>query len=204
MAKFDNLKDVNDKFLYTVVLVGGRPVTVRACHEHPEKEGEFVITYATYNSRKHETILLSDPAFSYRDFNIGYCNAGAHAAWWFRKAHRQYQQGLKGQQMGWVVSTPGVGVGDGFGYSKPFIAMLENVYPDVEAVKKALMDGKVHAYAFHKDFALSYDHIHEDYILEYHGAKIGHAVSPDLSRFKILSEARHLMEALEEARRVHG
>lgn len=197
MADFDILEEVNAKFVNTVVLYGNKAAVVKAVDEVAKG---FRLLLTISGTRTLTAVYLSDPELNYKDFKLGYVNAGSYAGWWFRKPQKQWQQGLKAGQLGWVISAPGMGPHDNFSFSTPFTNMLENKYPSVESVKKLLTDQEAHTRAWHRDFALSYDAIHEDCILEYHGRKIGHAINSDMSKFKILSEARHLQEALEEAR----
>src|SRR5690606_29840516 len=117
---------------------------------------------------------LSDPEFNYREFNLGYANAGVYAGWWYRRPHKQYSQGLKKHQMGWRTSHPGYHPDEPFGFTKSFIQMLENNYPHLDVCQQQLRDHVRLAIAFHRDFALTWDEIHNDFLLEYRGKKIGH------------------------------
>ncbi len=203
MADFDILEDVSTKFAGTVVLYDKKAHAVKTSTADPDNPGQFMLVIAPYNVRSFRNVNLADPALDYKNYQIGYCNGGNYATWWYRKPHKQWSQGLKSNQMGWRVSLPNAGPHDNFGFSKPFINMLEGVYPHIEAVKKALIDKEVMALAFHKDFALSYDGIHDDFIIEYHGTKIGVSLGHEMKQFKIMPEFRHLIEALQEARSVH-
>lgn len=200
MAEFDNLDDVTQKFYSTIVLYDKKAAMVKGTDKTPDG---FTLHLAYPNTRVLKVVPLSDPALNYKNFQLGYVNGGTYAYWFYRKPQKQWSQGLKSNQMGYITSKlPGHdgGYENPFGFSKPYIQMLENIYPSVEDVKKALTDGNMQAMAWHRDFALSYDAIHEDCILEYRGQKIGVSISPDMSKFKILPHARHLQEALEEAR----
>lgn len=203
----DLIEDVNQKFTNTVVMYKHKAVSVKVVLHNPDKNGEFILQAVAPNARSYTEINLNDPDLNYQTFNIGYANDGMYAAWWYRRPQKQWQQGLKASQMGWKVSNQGAGPNNNFTLSKPFVNMLENSYPSIEECKKLLMGGddalKYHAVAFHRDFALSYDELHEDYLLEYHGIRIGTSIDSQLKQFKIKSEARHLIEALQEARNVH-
>lgn len=203
MAEFDLLEDVIQKFSGTVIMYDKKAFYIKAVCVDGANPGKFLLQGAAPNARSYKNINLHDPALNYRDFKIGYVNGGHYAAWWYRSPHKQWSQGLKSNQMKWRISAPGGHAHDNFGYSKPFINMLEDIYPNLEVVKKALIDQNTMAMAFHRDFALSYDDIHDDFVLEYHGSKIGASMDRDLKQFKIIPEARHLMEALKEARNVH-
>ena len=199
MAELDILDDINQKFLHTIVMYDKKAVVVKSCEPSKMIPHKFSLTVANYNARAYKTIELADPALNYQTFNIGYVNGG-YPSWWYRKPQKQWSQGLKGNQMGYRLSTPGMGPHDNFGFSKSFTNMLENVYPNIEDVKKSLIEHNFKAMAFHKDFALSYDDIHDDFILEYHGNKIGVSLNNDLKQFKVMPEAKHLIEALQEVR----
>lgn len=202
MADFDLHEDVNQKFIGTVVMYDKKAAYCKDTAVSLEKPG-FNLALQISGARSFKVVNLNDPALNYKNYKIGYCNGGSYASWWYRKPHKQWSQGLKSNQMGWRISVPGGHVHDNFGYSKAFNNMLEGIYPDIESVKKALIDKNVMALAFHQDFALSYDEIHDDFVLEYHGTKIGASLDRNLKQFKIMPEARHLIEALQEARNVH-
>lgn len=203
-AEFDILDDVSVKFTGTVVMYEKKAALVKGATYDPDKLNQFILQTALQGSRSTVNINLNDPDLDYKNYRIGYCNGGTYCSWWYRKPHKQWAQGLKSGQMGWRISADGGHAHDNFGFNKPFINMLEGIYPDIETVKKSLIDKSVMALAFHKDFALSYDQIHDDFVLEYHGTQIGASIDRELKQFKIMPEARHLMEALQEARSVHA
>lgn len=194
---FDNLDDVMGKFNGTICYYDGKPVMVKSAMPG-ETEKEFLLIIAGATGRG-KTIKLEDKAFNYRDYNIGYVNSGTIAPWWFRKPMRQYKQGLKKDQMGWRFGTPGAMLQEHFGFSRPFLNMLENAYPNREQVKKHLMGGEMNTMAFHRDFAVSYDAIHEDYILEHRGVKVGTSIGGNLNQFKLIEAHKHLAETVQEA-----
>ncbi len=204
MADFDILEEVGSKFTSTVIMYEKKAALVKGCCNDPEKPGQFMLQVAPQNARVLKNVNLLDPALDYKNYQIGYCNGGNYCSWWYRKPHKQWAQGLKPSQMGYKISAAGYHAHDNFGFNKPFIAMLEGIYPDIETVKKALMDHTSTAIAFHKDFALLYDDIHDDFVLEYHGTKIGASIDRELKQFKIMPEARYLIEALQEARNVYA
>lgn len=202
MADFDIHEEVNAKFLSTVVVYDKKAALVKAVTAKPA--GKFWLQLAQIGTRSLKDVSVSDPALNYKNYQIGYVNGGQFCSWWYRKPHKQWQQGLKSNQMGYKLSVPGMGAHDHFSFTKPFTNMLEGIYPDIEAVKKSLLEGNNKALAFHRDFALSYDDVHDDFVLEYHGIKIGASIDRELKQFKIMAEARHLIEALQEARNVHA
>lgn len=203
-ATFDNLEDVQGKFLSTVVLYNKKAALVKAADPNPENLEEFLLRVAFSQAKNLKYVSLSDPLLDYKNYHLGYVNGGKYCSWWFRKPYRQYAQGLKSNQLGYKISFPGVAAHDNFSFTKPFIAMLEGDYPHIEHCKKAVMEKVVIASAFHQDFALSFDEVHDDFVIEYRGRKIGAAIDKNLEKFKIMSDYRHLIEPLQEAKRVHA
>lgn len=204
MADFDMLEEVAQKFTGTVVLYEKKASLVKGITGNPTKPDHYALQVMRAHEKTLKVVNLDDPDLDYKNYQIGYCNGGNYTSWWYRKPHKQWSQGLKSNQMGWRISANGGHAHDNFGFNKPFINMLEGVYPNIETVKKLLIDQQAMAVAFHKDFALSFDDIHDDFVLEYHGTKIGASIDRELKQFKIMPEARYLIEALQEARNVHS
>lgn len=196
-AHFDNLEDVNSKFTGTIVYYDKKAVVVKQAAPSEAEKGEFMLMIAPPSGRGR-FIPLKDPALNYRDYNLGYANGDWYAPWFFRRPLKQYRQGLKRDQLQWNLSDPNIHLDDNFGYSKTYIAMLENVYPDREQVKQLLMDQNVKTAAFHKDFALFFDSIHLDYILEHKGHRCGVSLNPNLTEFRLVDEFSYLRETLAE------
>jgi hypothetical protein len=196
-VQFDNLDDIQSKFANTICLHEGKPVFINHAGMDPEFGKEYALNLKD-KSGKNKYILLSDPAFSYRDFNLGYANCGVYSCWWYRRPSKQYQQGLKKHQMGWRNSHPGYHPDEQFGFTKAYWQMLEDVYPDLETCQKQLRDHSRMAIAFHKDFALTWDDVHDDMILECRGKKIGHSVNSKCTEYKLKPEFKHLQESLME------
>lgn len=195
-TKFDNIEDVNSKFVGTICYHEKMPVLIKAAQPSLEEPGSFVLN-ATNASGRSKYIKLNDPALNYRDFNIGYANQGHYAVWWYRRPIRQYRQGLKKDQMGFKMSMNDYGIEETFGYSKPYINMLKNHYPDLPQCDAQLRGMVYKTIAFHKDFALSWDEVHSDFILEYRGRKIGCSVGKDLKQYNLLAPAEYLAETLQ-------
>lgn len=199
-ADFDNLDDVIGKFAGTICLYDKKPVIVKSAlnGEHP---GEFTLNIYTQGASRGKQINLHDPAFSYRDFSLGYANQDAVALWWYRRPLKQYQQGLKGDQLGWctTLAPHSFALHYSFSLKKPFTDMLENIYPHNTEVEKALIDQQAKVRAFHRDFAVSWDNLHEDCVLEYRGKKVGVSTRRGLTEFRLISEFKHLNEKLKEA-----
>lgn len=208
-AKFDNLADVSSKFSNTVCYLGKVPIYVKSAQSDPDDEKKFLL-YGNHLSARGKYFKLDDPEFNYKNFNLGYANNGHQAQWWFRRPAKQYCQGLTKGQLGNRQSyvdpgdqvDPGKQPGSNFTFSKPFVSMLENSYPDLEWIRKHLMEGTLTVGAFHKDFALSWNKLHKDFILEYRSKLIGHSIGRNLNLvddFILADDSQHLREALAEA-----
>lgn len=204
MPFFDNVDDLQTKFVSTICMYDGQAVFVKQVAEKADKRFTlFIVNHGKYTRGKH--IELTDPAFNYVDFNIGYANYQKRCVWWYRKPIRQYRQGLKSEQMGYR-NPGGMYMDDlvdmaNFGISGVYVNMLENNYPHLNDCKLLLdRDDGVKSIAFHCDFAISYDDMHNDYIMEYCGTKIG--TSHNLIGFNLKPEYKHLTEALREAANV--
>jgi hypothetical protein len=192
---FDNVKDVNDKFRTTICYYKEKAVYIKSVEALDNKE--FVLFTNTLGG-KTIPVHLRDPELNYVLFNIGYVNHKSNAVWWFRRPIKQYQQGLKREQMAYITdSSPDVG----FGFVKPFIHMLENKYPYIEicATLIAQKDSETRNMAFHKDFALLWDDLHQNHVLQYRAHSIGVSLDSKLSKFRLKDEFTYLFEALEEA-----
>ena len=192
---FDNLEDVQSKFAGTVCMYDDKAALVKSASISAEDASSYVLSIQAWNTPRGKQIKLLDPKFKYTSFNLGYANNGMYAGWWYRKPAKQYRQGLKADQLFARTSDPNIGCGH-FNWSSAFARMLENVYPTLEQSHKAVVDQLATVSAFHKDFAISWDSMHEDYVIEYRGIKIG--VSPNLKEFKLRAEHRYLTEALME------
>lgn len=202
-AVFDNLEDVQSKFNGTICYFNKKAVMVKAANIVIDKPNEYILTIAGQNGRS-SNILLSDPGFSYKDFNLGYANANNYSMWWFRKPSRQYRQGLRRDQLGWLASDHSKVVEDNFNMAKPYTLMLENIYPSMEECQRRLLEEDTNLIAFHRDFAIAWDNMHNDFILEYRGKKVGLSVNSNLDKFQLKPEFNHLAEALTEVCRNVG
>lgn len=158
---------------------------------------EMYLLIQSINWARGKSVKLSDLELNYTRFNIGYCNRPEATTWIYRKPLKQYAQGLRSNQMGYVTSNPGFGGLCRFEYSKYISWMMENVYPDLETCEQRLKDGESYSVAFHRDFGVSYDKMHRDLIIEYKGRQVG--TSKNFKDFDLLAENRHLTEALREA-----
>lgn len=195
MLLYDNLEDAKVKLVSTFCYHKGKAVMVR---EVLEDEGQsFILRLQGLNARNYTHTKLDDPAFNYMNFNLGYSNHKHAAAWWYRIPFKQYRQGLKHDQVKRRASNSGFYHEVEFGFNKPITDMMENIYPKYEECEKLLKDQNASIMAFHKDFACTWDHIHQDLIVEYKGTSIGSMTSP--KNIKLLDDYAHLTEALREA-----
>lgn len=194
---YDNIEDVRSKLLGTIVYYNETPVVVKDVQQSLEKTFDVFFTKSFFG-RGFESRPLTDPGFNFSRFNIGYANYGANGAvWWYRQPAKQYQQGLKANQLSYRTTAGASHVGVMFKVSQPIEQMLLNKYPNFDEALKAVhgLDDTV-AIAFHKDFAVSWDKIHKDALLEYKGKLVGHMPN---SEIKLIDEFQHLYEPCKEA-----
>lgn len=196
-VKFDNIDDVISKFVGTVCYYEGKPVRVEKALHSMVNEGSFTFILKPSDGGPLKSIEITDPKFNYRDFNLGYANLSSHAVWLFRRPLKQYQQGLRHNQVGMLCAVPaGQLPDDGFGFTKNYIKMLSDDYPPLSVcTKQVTVDGR-HSSAFHRDFAISFNPLHGDYTIEFRGKNIG--ISHDLVDFKLTPAHEHLRETLQE------
>lgn len=193
--KFDNLNDVNSKFINTICYHNNEPVFVKAAFHGDDDPTQFILSVAKYGEES-KIVEVHDPAFRYRDYNLGYCNHGT-ATWWYRRPSRQYQQGLKPEQVRFYTETGYGQPKSNFGFIKPYIQMLSNNYMSLEEAKKFTRDGKMMVAAWHRDFAVMWNAADSMYYIEYRGSRIG---ALTIAGKPILTpEAQYLQEALQEA-----
>lgn len=200
---FDNLEDVKGKFVNTICYHDGKAFHIKDARHSVNHMGNYIngkfAVVGNHYKLANKLIELDDPLLNYKDYNIGYANCPAYAMWWYRVPFKQYQQGLKKDQMHYVASDPYIVGDEGFHFNAPVIFMLENKYPTMEDCASTLKQGKTQMMAFHKDFALSWDKAHEDLVLEYRGKKVGASIGGSLKEFKLAADYKHLAEALMEA-----
>lgn len=203
MSKYyDNIDDVKSKLVGTIVYYDGVPVVVKAADFHPEG-GFGVITSTHLVGRTTVMRKIDDPLLNYMKFNLGYSNNNHGAVWWYRVPQRQYRQGLKAEQMRYTCSERSLNPGYNFQATESINRMLLNKYPDIDTIEKKFRDNEVNTVmAFHKNFAMSYDRIHDDMVVEYKGQLIG-CIAKEFGRdqptFKLMNEYIHLNESLKEA-----
>jgi hypothetical protein len=208
-CQFDNLNDIHTKFVSTIIYYDGVPMYVKDCGCVQSKENPEVWTYHLVVSGITGCIksidLNNDPNLSYRDYAIGYANSSEAAIWWYRRAVRQWRQGLRRDQLSWHSHYSGY-VNDDFTFSKSIVMMLSNSYPTILSAEEILRTEKRKIVAFHKDFALQPNAIRGDFTLEYRGKPVG--FTQNLKDFKLVDNysylTEHLSDAIEENSGVHA
>ena len=197
MLLYDNLKDAQDKLLGTICMYKGRACLVREVIPHnPDNTPPFGLTLAFRNTRSLTRTTTDDKDFDFRHFKLGYAHHSGVIAWWYRKPVKQYKQGLRQDQVKAVLSKPEHYRGIAWDWSQDIVDMLENSYPSLGTCQKMLMDGENSAMAFNRDFGLSYDKIHKDYIFEHRGRLVGQ--TSNFKNFTLLEEFKYLNESLKE------
>jgi hypothetical protein len=194
--RFDNLNDVTAKFVGTICYYKDEPVYVKAAFHDDDDPKLFRLSVARLGENS-EIIDLHDPEFRYYGYNIGYSNGPGCATWWYRRPAKQYQQGLKAEQLRFFSET---GLGQpktGFQFNKTYINMLKNSYISIEEAKKLTRDGNTHSAAWHRDFAISWSPVNSLYLLDYRASQIGTfgAYTP----IDLFPQAEYLKETLHEA-----
>lgn len=194
--KFDNLQDVSAKFVNTVCYYKGEPVHVKAAFHDDDDPTVFRLS-VTPLGEPSQIIDIHDPEFKYTGYNIGYSNGQGLATWWYRRPAKQYQQGLKAEQLRFFTENGYGQPKTGFQFNKVYVNMLKNHYLSLEEAKKLVRDGKVLTAAWHRDFAVSWQEEDHQYHLDYRACSIGSfgAHTPIV----LLPQAEYLKETLHEA-----
>jgi hypothetical protein len=193
MVVYDNLDDAKAKLVSTFVTYEGKAAFVKDVKKVLTNYFA-VLSFSDRDSLK--SVSLDDPKFNYMTFNIGYQNCSSAAIWWCRIPVKQWQQGLKHSQCKYYVSQTPDDFMPQLGWNKYTIDMLEDNYPKFETVQSALLNGKCRSRAFHRDFALIWNPIHKDFIVDYKGKSVGHLSSrKDVA---LMEDFEHLHETLKE------
>lgn len=194
LPKFDNLNDVTSKFVNTMCYHKNEPIYVKTAFHSDDDPSQFLL--AVQEMGKDSKIIdVHDPDFRYRDYNLGYCNSHT-ATWWYRRPSRQYQQGLKAEQMRFYTET-GLGTPKtSFAFLRPYVDMLKGKYMSFEEARKSTRDGKMPVAAWNRDFAVQWSPMDSYYLLEYRASRIG-TIDKTLIP-KLVPEANYLKEALQE------
>lgn len=194
---YDNADDAQSKLVSTFCLYKGRAISVKNLWIKEGTVDTYLIQGAHLTSKTNtEHVEIEDPEFNCSEYNIGYVNQNGVSAWFCRNPQKQYLQGLKYTQVTRKGTHPAIGSVE-FKHSKPVGMMLEDDYPKFMKAAAQLVAGDAAMLAFNKNFAMSRDKIHKDFILEYKGQQIG--FTPDLKAFELMEEHFHLMESLKEA-----
>lgn len=214
MLIYDNLEDVRNKLNGTLCYYKNKAVMVKESYPavHAEQNGmltkeylagkgplekDFAIVLVDPGGRAKRTVLLTDKEFNYMDFELGYANQNPVAVFWYRQPIRQYRQGLRHEQLGYNVSNKAFKGMMEFGFGRPIADMMENIYPKFSEAVTMLKNQEATIIAFHRNFAISYDEVHNDLILEYKGKLIGHTDAN--MNWQFMPNFEHLAEALKEA-----
>lgn len=198
---YDNLDDARVKLLGTFCMYKGKAFVVKNVHNFLEpdgtyKEGKYGITGSMMQTGKGVECMLDDPEFNCSNYNLGYMNLLSRSAWFYRVPMKQWRQGLRHDQVRSKYSKREFSQIE-FQPGRAVCSMLENSYPEFKSAADTLRTEEANIVAFHKNFAMTFDRIHKDYIIEYKGVNIG--FSNDLKDLKLMDEHQHLMESLKEA-----
>lgn len=195
---YDNLEDAKTKLVGTYCLYNGKAIVMKTIEElssTPEKK-IFQGYGSSMFSGRSVVFDLDDPLFNCSNYNIGYVNMSGFAGWFYRIPLKQWRQGLRYDQVRMKGSKSHIEQYVTMKASKQVSQMLENTYPKYEEAAEMLKSEDSNIVAFHKNFAMSMDRIHQDFLLEYKGTIIGY--TPNLKDVKLLEECEHLMESLRE------
>lgn len=198
---YDNMEDARTKLNATLCMYNDRAIQIKEVAPDDDGQPRHLLIRAPRNLAIN-TIDIDDPDFNCTRFNIGYVNNDGCATWWARRPLRQYRQGLRYDQMVEFSPHPGYKGRMKFDFTTPVLAMMENSYPTFETCEQKLKDKIVLNIAFARDFAASWDDIHDDMLIEYKAKKIG--MSHKFKKFKLLKEYEYLQETLAEIANVHG
>lgn len=206
---YDNIDDAVSKLSGTIIYYGKQPVVVKQVQydeDDPDPVGnkkfQVVCTKTLTGRSGHQIAKLNDPLLNYKRFNLGYANYEHGSVWWYRKPVRQYRQGLKNDQLKYLVGEGSIDFGFGFQPSKPIEAMLTNMYPDKDEILKFIIDSPGTVRAIHKDLAVKWDKVHQDMVLEYKGRLIG-CTDKNFSNIKLMDDHKYLTETVQEVFGVH-
>jgi hypothetical protein len=137
-----------------VAFYGGKPVLISA--------GGGLIAISDFpNGENPKNILAADPDLDLASPVLGYVNMPEYCLYVYRKPERKYKQTLTYGSIGWFdPSNMGVSLAlrqNNIFYTKHFKDMLENIYPNLNAVLKALGNGKIKSRAISRNVALGVD-----------------------------------------------
>lgn len=205
MLLYDNLEDCRHKLVGTIIYYKGEAVFVKDVMV-PDLDAEgaptgYILRLSRRNTRSLESVPLESPDLNYLHFKLGYANVRGFSPYFYRKPIKQYRQGLRQDQLSWRLSSRYFADdGDIFRFSNETCDMLEGKYPPLENCVEIIRRDLCTTMAFSPTFALNYESVHNDYLIEYKGVKIGY--SPDLKNFNLDDKFTFVRESLMEALRV--
>ncbi len=191
---YDNYEDVKGKLHGTYCLYKGRAVLIKAIIQ--ESDVKYIAHGSTLFNGRVVAFDINDPDFNCSNYNIGYVNNTKTGAWFYRVPLKQYHQGLRSTQVRMKYSDIQFS-NTIFNANRGVCAMLENSYPSIKSAAESLQIGDAAIVAFHKNFAMTYDQIHKDFLLEYKGGRVG--FTKDLKNMQLMEEREYLSESLKEA-----
>lgn len=192
---YDNLEDAKVKLTSTYCYHKDKAIVVKVISQ-PDPSNMKFMAHCTYMSTGRPLeFYIDDKDFNCSVYNIGYINLNHAAAWFYRIPFKQWRQGLKHDQVRMRASRR-LYADISFQSGKAVAEMMENIYPNFKTASNRLKDGDANIVAFHRDFAVTLDRIHNDFILEYKGVNIG--FSKNLKDFELMQEFTQLTEALKE------
>lgn len=193
MLLYDNLEDVKQKLFQSYVMYAGDLAYVS---DVKTRKGKYVLALKLPDAVNYKWVELDDPNLNYMEFNLGYANYGPYGcAWWCRIPYKQWKQGLLQSQMKYFVSKES-DLHPSIGFNEGTADMLKNKYPKFDDIWESVQDGTYASRAFHKDFAISWNPLHKDFILDYKGKSIGHMKNK--MDFVLMDEFLHLEELVQE------
>ncbi len=193
---YDNLDDARTKLAGTYCLYKGKALTVKQVDQFPDNGTKFLAWGPNMFNGRNVQFEVEDPDFNCSDYNIGYVNMNCCSVWFYRVPAKQWRQGLRYDQCKAKYTNKEYAQMVSLKACKQVAEMLENKYPIFNNAKDLVVSGDVAVMAFHKDFALSRDRIHQDWLIEYKGTTIGFMDGKRST--KLMDEHEHLTEALRE------
>lgn len=195
MLTYDNIDDTKTKLLGTYLYFQGKVAYVKDV-KHSLKS--YLLHLHTQDPNgKMKNVELTSPELNYTHYNLGYANYKDETVWWCKVPLKQYQQGLRNQQLKYIRSgPPNYDLMPNIDMTAPTINMLENNYPSLELICDGLRMSSYKSRAFHKDFGLSWDPVHKDFILQCKGRNVGHF--KDKNDIQFMNEFEFLNEIVKE------
>lgn len=197
MLLYDTVEDAKAKLASTLCYYDKDAVQVRDVLLSEDGEKKILVCLQSRKWKSYKYVPISDPKFRFNRYNLGYAQHKVVAIWWVRLPHKQWKQGLRPDQMQSFCAQTSLREYARFGFDNPVIDMMENIYPSAEECLKVVKDERANSATFHKDFAVSWDRLHGDAIIEYRGKNVG--TSHDMKKFTLMPEYKYVNEAMLEA-----